>query len=159
MSVWLPRRPPPHLARHAATRLANLHGTRRQYGLYALVNRRHQGREVGSSLNGSYTITLRAFSTTRPTEAEEKVSSIATADDKNVSKPTDPPLPLQTRVWNKVKHEAAHYYHGSKLLGKEIRISSRLLLKVMRGMTLTRRESRQVSCNLHIMHFLYQSTN
>ena len=53
--------------------------------------------------------------------------------------------PLLTRVWKKVKHEAAHYWHGSKLLVSEVRISSRLQWKILHGDTLTRRERRQAS--------------
>ena len=52
--------------------------------------------------------------------------------------------PLSTRVWDKVKHEAKHYWHGSKLLAKEVRISTRLQARLLRGKTLTRRERRQL---------------
>lgn len=54
--------------------------------------------------------------------------------------------PLSTRVWKKVKHEAQHYWHGTKLLVSEVRISSRLQWKILQGDTLTRRERRQVGC-------------
>ena len=63
------------------------------------------------------------------------------------AKPTPPAVkqePLGTRVWKKVKHEAQHYWHGSKLLVSEVRISSRLQWKILHGDTLTRRERRQV---------------
>lgn len=56
-------------------------------------------------------------------------------------KPTEPVL---SRVWAKAKHEAQHYWHGSKLLAKEVRISARLQRKILQGETLTRRERRQV---------------
>jgi len=59
------------------------------------------------------------------------------------SKP-GPPAPLSTRVWKKVKHEAQHYWHGSKLLVSEVRISARLQWKILHGETLTRRERRQL---------------
>ncbi|CAO1622115.1 unnamed protein product [Sympodiomycopsis kandeliae] len=48
------------------------------------------------------------------------------------------------RTWLKVKEEAAHYWHGTKLLGKEIRISARLLRRLLSGYSLTRREHRQL---------------
>ncbi len=54
--------------------------------------------------------------------------------------------PLGTRVWKKVKHEAQHYWHGSKLLVSEVRISSKLQWKILQGDSLTRRERRQVYC-------------
>ncbi|KAJ1024747.1 hypothetical protein NDA16_002787 [Ustilago loliicola] len=55
-----------------------------------------------------------------------------------------PKGPLTTRIWAKVKEEALHYWHGSKLLGKEVRISWRLLRRLMLGYSLTRREKRQL---------------
>ena len=47
-------------------------------------------------------------------------------------------------IWEKVKHEAHHYWEGTKLLGLEIKISSRLLYKMSSGYELTRREYRQL---------------
>lgn len=52
--------------------------------------------------------------------------------------------PLVKRVWIKVKEEAAHYWHGTKLLAKEVRISGRLVRRLMLGYNLTRREHRQL---------------
>lgn len=43
-----------------------------------------------------------------------------------------------------MKHEAQHYWHGSKLLAKEVRISGRLQWKILHGESLTRRERRQL---------------
>lgn len=51
-----------------------------------------------------------------------------------------------SRAWATVKKEASHYWHGTKLLGQEIKISAKLQWKVLQGATLTRRERRQVSC-------------
>ncbi|KAI8344125.1 LETM1-like protein-domain-containing protein [Chlamydoabsidia padenii] len=47
-------------------------------------------------------------------------------------------------MWQKVKDEAVHYWHGTKLLGLEIRISSKLIRKLLHGSRLTRREARQL---------------
>lgn len=47
-------------------------------------------------------------------------------------------------LWQKVKDEATHYWHGTKLLGLEVRISSKLTWKLLNGGHLTRREARQV---------------
>lgn len=52
--------------------------------------------------------------------------------------------PKKLTMWEKVKHEAQHYWSGTKLLGLEIKISSRLLLKLAGGYELTRREYRQL---------------
>ncbi|KAI9102719.1 LETM1-like protein-domain-containing protein [Phlyctochytrium arcticum] len=48
--------------------------------------------------------------------------------------------PLSVRI----KEEILHYWHGTKLLGAEIKISSRLLVKLIRGQGLSRREVRQL---------------
>lgn len=63
-----------------------------------------------------------------------------------------------TRAWAKVKHEANHYWDGSKLLASEIKISARLLRRLLQGKGLTRRERRQVFLSFalyipHISHF------
>ncbi|KAF2085586.1 LETM1-domain-containing protein, partial [Saccharata proteae CBS 121410] len=47
-------------------------------------------------------------------------------------------------LWQKVKKEAAHYWDGTKLLGTEVKISTKLALKMAGGYELTRRENRQL---------------
>jgi LETM1 and EF-hand domain-containing protein 1 len=54
------------------------------------------------------------------------------------------PIP-QKKLVQRIKEEALHYWHGLKLLGTETSISSRLLLKLLKGNELSRREYRQVS--------------
>ena len=54
------------------------------------------------------------------------------------------PTPKKT-IWQRVKHEAVHYYNGFKLLYLEAKIAARLLWQVMNGKMLTRRERRQAS--------------
>ena len=44
----------------------------------------------------------------------------------------------------KVKREVMHYWDGTKLLATEIKISTRLALKMAAGYELSRREHRQV---------------
>ncbi|KAJ3303156.1 hypothetical protein HDV03_004144 [Kappamyces sp. JEL0829] len=44
----------------------------------------------------------------------------------------------------RIKEEALHYWHGTKLLWTETNISSRLLMKLLYGNQLTRREYRQL---------------
>jgi LETM1 and EF-hand domain-containing protein 1 len=70
--------------------------------------------------------------------AAEKVETAVKKNDK-------PKKGLPARAWAKVKEEASHYWHGTKLLGQEIKISAKLQYKVLQGQTLTRRERRQVS--------------
>lgn len=47
-------------------------------------------------------------------------------------------------IWDKVKHEVAHYWAGTKLLGYEIKVSTKLLFKMASGYGLSRRESNQL---------------
>lgn len=62
-----------------------------------------------------------------------------------IQKPKEEPKePLGKRVWAKVKHEAQHYWDGTKLLAYEVRVSTGLALKMAAGHQLTRRESRQL---------------
>lgn len=71
-------------------------------------------------------------------EKEAKALEVREAEEKWKKQP------LLKRVWIKVKEEAAHYWHGSKLLAKEARISARLTRRLMLGYNLTRREHRQL---------------
>ena len=48
-------------------------------------------------------------------------------------------------IGQKIKKEAQHYWDGTKLLATEVKISSRLALKMAAGYELSRREHRQVS--------------
>jgi len=57
---------------------------------------------------------------------------------------------LPQRVWKSIKEGAIHYWHGSKLLVSEVRISSRLQTKLLKGGSLTRRERRQVKSQGHL---------
>ena len=48
-------------------------------------------------------------------------------------------------IGQKIKKEIQHYWDGTKLLATEVRISSKLALKMAAGYELSRREHRQVS--------------
>jgi LETM1 and EF-hand domain-containing protein 1 len=65
-------------------------------------------------------------------------SDTASSATPEVAKPK-PPLS------QRIKEELIHIWHGTKLLGKEIVISSRLLRKLLNGSQLSRREMRQVN--------------
>ena len=76
-----------------------------------------------------------------------RYQSTKPADNSPLPKSTslsEPKPPALSRAWSKVKHEASHYWNGSKLLAKEVRIASRLQWKLLQGDSLTRRERRQL---------------
>lgn len=54
------------------------------------------------------------------------------------------PAVAKKTIWQRVVAEAKHYYHGFRLLGTEIRISWGLLMKLIRGESLSRREHKQL---------------
>ncbi|SMQ51158.1 unnamed protein product [Zymoseptoria tritici ST99CH_1A5] len=70
------------------------------------------------------------------TAAEQKTEKKEVAKKKDDKKKT---------LWQKVKHEAQHYWDGTKLLATEVKISSRLALKMAAGYELSRREHRQLT--------------
>ncbi|KZP20786.1 LETM1-domain-containing protein [Athelia psychrophila] len=134
MSLWIPRTSPTLLVRRYSlsqrTQLIHTLTHRPTYSAYRpagvlLVSRRQQSSKA----------------------------PIDTDDKKELSSEPKPALPvpreaqqapLMTRAWKKVKHEAAHYWHGTKLLVSEVRISARLQWKLLHGEVLTRRERRQL---------------
>jgi LETM1 and EF-hand domain-containing protein 1 len=71
---------------------------------------------------------------------------VATEDPKNAAKKDTKKLTLG----QKIKKELQHYWDGTKLLATEVKISSRLALKMAGGYELSRREHRQVrsSCGI-----------
>lgn len=80
------------------------------------------------------------------TETSKPQSSVTDSkgnpeDQKLVEKKSTKKLTLG----QKVKKELQHYWDGTKLLATEVKISSRLALKMAGGYELSRREHRQVS--------------
>lgn len=74
--------------------------------------------------------------------AAEKAAAETKEEKKVIAKKEEEKKKLT--VWQKVKHELVHYWDGTKLLGLEIRISTKLAMKMAGGYELTRRERRQV---------------
>ncbi|KAI1089791.1 LETM1-domain-containing protein [Rostrohypoxylon terebratum] len=67
--------------------------------------------------------------------AEKKDSEVEKQEEKQEKKLT---------LGQKIKHEVQHYWDGTKLLATEVKISSKLALKMAAGYELTRRENRQL---------------
>lgn len=57
-------------------------------------------------------------------------------------------------MWQKIKGEILHYYHGFRLLGLDMKVSAKLIWRILHGKELSRREHRLVcqteNCNTHI---------
>jgi LETM1 and EF-hand domain-containing protein 1 len=135
MSLWLPRPSPGVLARSSLRHQLALRPHHARFALIYLA-RSHQPLLLNSRRSQSSKVSSTSLPTNLPNNPEPKPSPPATKEAQNV--------PLTTRVWKKIKHEAAHYWHGSKLLVSEVRIGARLQWKILQGESLTRRERRQV---------------
>ncbi|KAH9955610.1 LETM1-like protein-domain-containing protein [Russula dissimulans] len=130
MSLWLPRSPP---------RLF-VSAVRRNYDIHPrVITSLHARRGLSTPPRFIQQAPLLRFQSSKVTTDPSSPPPQPPATKS--SKSTEPVL---SRVWNKVKHEAQHYWHGTKLLAKEVRISARLQRKILQGETLTRRERRQL---------------
>ncbi|KAH9484328.1 LETM1 domain-containing protein mdm28, mitochondrial [Psilocybe cubensis] len=133
MSVWLPRSTTTTsiIARSYSRTLYNAHSH-----LIAPRSFQHNLRPV-----------LPRFQSSKPSPATPPPAAAASPSDSTSGPPAPKDAaqgPLGARIWKKVKHEAQHYWHGTKLLVSEVRISSKLQWKILQGDTLTRRERRQL---------------
>jgi LETM1 and EF-hand domain-containing protein 1 len=145
MSLWLPRTSPTLFARTYS---------RPQHTIYShvksiLVLRSHPlAPRRAAAVVSSRRLQSSKASPGSSTQEKQNVSVDPAASLETKASPPTPKepkqAPLMTRAWKKVKHEAAHYWHGSKLLVSEVRISARLQWKILHGESLTRRERRQV---------------
>lgn len=148
MSLWLPKSSPSLLARTCSR--PNQHLNLR------LITPANQS--LHPPLQPTvYILSRRLESTNSSSENARNASTVSRATPE--PKPTPPTprettgnAPLMTRVWKTVKHEVQHYWHGSKLLSSEVRISSRLVWKILHGESLTRRERRQVRVVINIVY-------
>ncbi|KAL5470878.1 hypothetical protein EMCRGX_G028925 [Ephydatia muelleri] len=72
-------------------------------------------------------------------QMKEKKKQVELAKEQPLATPVEVKPSLMKRIWE----ACVHYYHGFKLLMLEIRVSSRLLMKTLKGNSLTRREQKQ----------------
>jgi len=72
-------------------------------------------------------------------------SAQSAKDDVNTSETKPTAIAKKKPLMTRIKDELVHYWDGTKLLGLEIKISTKLLYKLMKGHKLTRREYRQVT--------------
>ncbi|EGN95445.1 hypothetical protein SERLA73DRAFT_186448 [Serpula lacrymans var. lacrymans S7.3] len=156
MSLWLPRSQPTLLARsysrnpHHIAQRAHLVSTLALRGAANYPAHFHPSPHaflISYRSNSSHSTPSTPPSSSRH-ESTSVPSDPSTSPDPKPSPPAPKDAasqaPLMTRAWKKVKHEAAHYWHGSKLLVSEVRISGRLQWKILHGESLTRRERRQL---------------
>jgi len=78
------------------------------------------------------------------TNSAKSVSQPVSAKTESEKEEQTPPPAPKKSLMQRIKEELIHYWHGTRLLAIETRISTKLLYKMMKGDTLTRREYRQV---------------
>ncbi|KAI2641131.1 mitochondrial distribution and morphology protein 38 [Xylaria nigripes] len=84
-----------------------------------------------------------AVQSSQPSTGEAKsVVDLDTKKEQDVEKKEESAKKLT--IGQRIKHEIQHYWDGTKLLATEIKISTRLALKMAAGYELTRRENRQL---------------
>lgn len=71
-------------------------------------------------------------------ELKDKIVSVA-KDGEQVKKAV-----AKVTIWQKVKGEILHYYHGFRLLGLDMKVSAKLIWRILHGKELSRREHRLV---------------
>ena len=77
--------------------------------------------------------------------AAEKVASAQKSKQPSTDVAAKKDDPKKLTLGQKIKKEVQHYWDGTKLLATEVRISTKLALKMAAGYELSRRENRQVS--------------
>ncbi|KAF6838299.1 mrs7 family protein [Colletotrichum musicola] len=77
-------------------------------------------------------------------DSDASLTDLAVAKNAAVDSKGDAKEQKKLTVWEKVKKEAHHYWDGTKLLAAEVKISTRLALKMAAGYELSRRENRQL---------------
>ncbi|KAI9595815.1 LETM1-like protein-domain-containing protein [Syncephalis fuscata] len=113
-----------------SVRFASSHPSSAKHPIPSPANKeKTNGKSHGSKSNDA-TNTI-AKSANHPTDVSTPTTSAAAVKPKKSIK-------------ERIKEELLHYWHGSKLLAKEVRISSKLLWHMLKGEQLTRREQRQL---------------
>ncbi|KAI7864335.1 hypothetical protein BDF14DRAFT_1231097 [Spinellus fusiger] len=125
-------------------------------GATALIRPSHLAPRLPRHFHSGFPTELRILRSAEPSlkpkhikTAEEKATlaskAVQLAKEQAAAHHSDIPATAKPKktIWQTIKHEVDHYWQGTKLLGLEIRISSKLLRKLLRGKLLTRREARQ----------------
>ena len=79
-----------------------------------------------------------------PADTDASLTQLAAQKEGAVEKADAKKEEKKLTLGQKIKKEAQHYWDGTKLLAAEVKISSRLALKMAAGYELTRRENRQL---------------
>lgn len=113
------------------------------YGAVGLVTKRAVSKRV---LPAQAWVLGAKFASTSssPSNSESKAGVETPAASKPVPAPAKGKKEKKPPLWDRIKHELNHYVNGTKLLGYEIKVSTKLLIKFIQGYELSRREKNQL---------------
>ena len=78
-------------------------------------------------------------------KVEESVLSFKeTLKNEKSAQPNTQPVVVKPSIGKRIMDELKHYYHGFRLLGIDVKISWNLLMRVLKGEALSRREKKQL---------------
>jgi len=108
-----------------------------------------------SYINNATCLQIRTFYVTSNWKSQESSSKIEEAvknikEEKELKEKTDSivcdtkKVVAKVTIWQKIKGEILHYYHGFRLLGLDMKISAKLIWRILHGKELSRREHRLV---------------
>ncbi|KAH8766878.1 mitochondrial distribution and morphology protein 38 [Diaporthe sp. PMI_573] len=78
------------------------------------------------------------------TDKSDSLTELAERKDAFAASKKDPKKDRKLTIGQKIKKEVQHYWDGTKLLATEVRISTKLAVRMAAGYELTRREHRQL---------------
>ncbi|KAI8951891.1 mitochondrial distribution and morphology protein 38 [Xylaria longipes] len=108
----------------------------------ATTKKASEQKPAGSE-NAAAAAQLTQPSITEPSAEPKSLADLAAKKEQDIEKKEEKQEKKLT-LGQRIKHEVQHYWDGTKLLATEIKISSRLALKMAAGYELTRRENRQL---------------
>lgn len=130
--------------------------TRHAIGIHRSIHLASPSRRLLRNAENKSPSEPQLFKAQKPASSSSKAApDTTTTSSSSAATATAAPASVKKKktLWQKVKDEATHYWDGTKLLGLEIRISSKLTWKLLNGGYLTRREARQVLLGwIYLMH-------
>ncbi|XP_043460850.1 mitochondrial proton/calcium exchanger protein [Leptopilina heterotoma] len=83
--------------------------------------------------------TIKSIKEEKEEKEKEKMASVASKD---LAQSPEKSVVQKRTLWQRVKAEILHYYHGFRLLGLDMKVSAKLIWRVLNGKELSRREHR-----------------
>jgi LETM1 and EF-hand domain-containing protein 1 len=105
---------------------------------------------IGTNWNGQEA-SSKVEETVKNIKEEKEKQKSQTLSSSIIIKSQEKGLEKKPTLWQKIKIELLHYYHGFRLLGLDMKVSAKLILRILQGHELSRREHRLVEIYLTLM--------